>query len=189
MENAKIQKFKCDILDDFQIMCYCDFFILTFVLWFSFFGPSFREKEERRSVNNKRVEFLQLLASKNSSAKSHLQAVTCFGFLLRIQLSMRSTWTLSFVLKSLRKEIIKEEKNHKNGTETLQNCRKAKAHLRPAEAISDTLLHIAQTPIKRNERRARDPNTYTPAYQQASCHVPSIMQIGFTWQKLTKNGT
>ena len=51
-----------------------------------------------------------------------------------------------------------------------------------AEAISDTLLHIAQTPIKTNERETL-PNTYSGAYQQASCHVPSIMQIGFTWQQ------
>ena len=139
---------------------------------------------------------MSFCSSRKSSAKSHLQAVTCFGFLLRIQLSMRSTWTLSFVLKSLRKEIIKEarEKNHRNGSTDTVVGKKRKlicggGMVRPAEAISDTLLHIAQTPIKRNERRARDPytNTYTPAYQkQACCHVPPILQIGFTWQKSTE---
>ena len=82
-----------------------------------------------------------------------------------------------------------QRKNHRNGsTDTVVGKKKRKlicggGMVRPAEAISDTLLHIAQTPIKRNERRARDPytNTYTPAYQkQACCHVPPILQIGFT---------
>ena len=28
VENAKIQKFKCDILGDFQTMCYCNELVL-----------------------------------------------------------------------------------------------------------------------------------------------------------------
>ena len=55
-----------------------------------------------------------------------------------------------------------QRKNHRNGSTDTVVGKKRKlicggGMVRPAEAISDTLLHIAQTPIKRNERRARDP--------------------------------
>ena len=62
VENAKIEKFKCDILSDFQTLCnrleiwYCSFFVYTILNFPRFFstesGPS-NVREIQNSENKK----------------------------------------------------------------------------------------------------------------------------------------